>query len=62
MDVVSASIRTILGTSHSQPAADAALAPKAESKDLDAMDADHLITEPTPPSTIDHAEGAMDYD
>lgn len=57
MEAMSASIRTILGANE-QPV----ITTKTESKDVEAMDADPLVTEPTPPSTIDHAEGAMDYD
>lgn len=61
MDAVSANIRSIL-SDQEQLATDRDHSTGSSSKDADAMDTDPLVTEPTPPSTIDHAEGAMDFD
>lgn len=61
MEAMSASIRTILG-GEEEPAADRSHLTRNDSKDMDVMDTDPLVTEPTPPSTIDHAEGVIDYD
>jgi hypothetical protein len=66
METMSASIRNILGDQN-QPKTEPGLLPRASSlpsdvTDVDKMDTDPLVTEPTPPSTIDHAESTMDFD
>lgn len=61
MDVMSSNIRNILGEQH-KPTPERGAFIKEDGNDTDKMDVEPLVTEPTPPSTIDHAESAMDFD
>jgi hypothetical protein len=69
METMSGKIRSILGDGSSKTSDQTMQAEGlppvsvvADSKcSSDKMDTEPLVTEPTPPSTIDH-DGAMDYD
>jgi hypothetical protein len=68
METMSSSIRQLLGEKACSPAHVALLNREAASSFEDSksstikMDVEQLVTEPTPPSTIDHVDAAMDYD
>lgn len=57
MDAMSTRVRHLLG--EDAPCPRVAAAPLGQGK---LVTAPPPVTEPTPPSTIDHAEGAMDLD
>lgn len=73
MDAISARVRQALG--QDAPLAGVAAAPLGQASALDVLSPENSaiaelddkvpappVTEPTPPSTVDHAEGAMDLD
>jgi hypothetical protein len=68
METMSSSIRQLLGEKACSPAHVTLMNQEAGSSFEDSksstikMDTEQLVTEPTPPSTIDHVDAAMDYD